>query len=455
MSVARTGLIALALALVVAASPGGAAAQPQPPPAKGSPDDILGTVEVDGSGGRASLPPLPKLAIVPLPSTTLADSLVSLVVRRDLELSGQYQVLDVAKAPPGPFTRDLPLDLAAFAATGAEYVVRTYAEVAGKKTRLVAEAFLPPRAGETTSAGDAGAPSAAPAPAYRGTLEADSAQIRPTIHRLVDALLGALTGRAGGFASRLTYVGRVGQWRSAYVVDADGFDLHTESPSGATVLSPAFGPNDVLFYGISSDYSPFHLAAGKKGTTFPFTLPGSLLGLAYSSDRTRVALTLMSEARSSLWLSEGGQLRQLPTAPNANHPAFGPLGKLAYAGGTPVQRIYIDGKPVSPASLMASAPAFCDAPEGLLVLFSVRVGAGADLVAMDTAGGSIHRLTQRQGSNDYPACSPDGRLVAFFSSTNTGKGAGLYLMPVARPWLAQKISSEVGEALRWERTLAR
>lgn len=450
MSRARNIAIAIALGLVMTAGSNVVAdAQTPPPTTKGSEDDILGTVEVDGSGGRPPLPPLPKLAIVPLPSTTLADSLLSLVVRRDLELSGQYQVLDVKSSPPGPFTRDLPLDLAAFGATGAEYVVRTYAETAGKKTRLVAEAFLPPKPGVTTGPGGA-----APKPAYRGTLEADAARVRPMVHRLVDELLGALTGRAGGFASRLTYVGRVGQWRSAYVVDSDGFDLHTESPSGATVLSPTFGPNDVLFYAISTDYSPFHIAAGRNGTTFPFTLPGNLLGLAYSSDRTRVALTLMSEARSSLWLSEAGHLRPLPTAPNANHPAFGPLGKIAYAGGTPVQRIYVDGKPISPAGLMAGAPAFCDTPQGLLVLFSVQVKAGADLVAMDTTGGSLRRLTQRQGSNDYPACSPDGRLVAFFSSTTTGKGAGLYLMPVARPWLAQKISSEVGEALRWERTLA-
>ena len=29
-------------------------------------------------------------------------------------------------------------------------------------------------------------------------------------------------------------------------------------------------------------------------------------------------------------------------------------------------------------------------------------------------------------------------------------GAGLFIMPIQRPWLAKKISSEVGESLRWE-----
>ena len=43
---------------------------------------------------------------------------------------------------------------------------------------------------------------------------------------------------------------------------------------------------------------------------------------------------------------------------------------------------------------------------------------------------------------------PDGRLVAFFSTGKHGQGAGLFIMPIQRPWLAKKISSEVGESLR-------
>jgi TolB protein len=95
------------------------------------------------------------------------------------------------------------------------------------------------------------------------------------------------------------------------------------------------------------------------------------------------------------------------------------------------------------------------------VLYTVGVGAGADVVASDTAGGGVRRLTQHEGANTYAACSPDGRLVAFFStgkrkrgdgvgSADQEAGAGLFIMPIARPWLAKKISTEVGESLRWE-----
>jgi TolB protein len=73
-------------------------------------------------------------------------------------------------------------------------------------------------------------------------------------------------------------------------------------------------------------------------------------------------------------------------------------------------------------------------------------------VAVSTSGGGLKRLTQNQGANTWAACSPDGRLVAFFSSAKGGKGPGLYIMPIARPWMQKKISNDVGEYLRWEPT---
>jgi TolB protein len=180
------------------------------------------------------------------------------------------------------------------------------------------------------------------------------------------------------------------------------------------------------------------------------------MGLAFSADHARMALTVMDGGKSQLWVGPRDRLQPVASAPFANHPVFGPLDKVAYIAGTPLQRVYVDGKPISPPGFMSSAPVFCDTPQGLMIIYTVGVGAGADIIATDTGGGSIRRLTQHEGANTYAACSPDGRLVAFFS---TGKrkaggskdsGAGLFVMPIQRPWLAKKISSEVGESLRWE-----
>ncbi|MDP9001999.1 MAG: tolB protein [Myxococcota bacterium] len=428
-------------------------------------ESVLGTIDVNGSA--EGLPPLPKLAIVPIITTGTADSVVNLVVRRDMELSGQFEVLQESTAPPGPFTHTSPLDLASWRGRGAEYVLRVFAQPApnnSAKTELIGDAYLTPAAAlaaaqATRPAAVGDAPIAVPAetkPASHAVVPTATTEVRAAAHRLVDQLLGALTGRPGGFASEMAYVEKVGRWRRVFAIDADGFDLRAIGPIDATALSPAFGPGDQIFYALSANYSPFRLVFGPDATPLPLMVPGSIMGVAFSGDRARMALTVMAEGQSQLWTGENGRLQPIAAPPFANHPVFGPLGKIAYVAGTPVQRIYIDGKASSPPGFMASAPVFCDTPQGLLVVYAVGVGAGADIISTDTNGGSVRRLTQHEGANAYAACSPDGRLVAFFStgkkgtSPNENAGAGLFIMPIQRPWLAKKISSEIGESLRWE-----
>jgi TolB protein len=471
MNVQRATFLSAAVLIAGAASPLGShstAAADTPLAAAGSEADesILGTVEVNGSAG--GLPPLPKMGVVPIVPTGTADTIVHLVVVNDMDLSGQFEVIAESASPSGPFTHATPLDLAAWRDSGAEYVVRVFAQPAANdsaKTELVGEAYLTPTAAQAAAQKSRGGPSADPKPAFRTLVPTATLEIRAASHRLVDQLLGALTGRPGGFSSEMTYAEKVGRWRRVFAIDADGFDLRTVGPSDATALSPAFGPNGQIYYALSTDYSPFRLAFGPTATPVPLSVPGSIMGLAFSHDRTKMGLTVMSEGQSQLWVGERDKLQPMPTAPFANHPTFGPMGKIAYIAGAPVQRVYIDGKPVSPSGFMASAPVFCDTPQGLLLIYTVGVGSGTDIIATDTAGGNIRRLTQHEGSNTYAACSPDGRLVAFFStgkrkpsqasaaSPGAGRdeaGAGLFIMPIQRPWLAKKISSEVGESLRWE-----
>ncbi len=410
------------------------------------PDDaLLGAVEVDGSG--SGILPLPKLGIAPAGALDDTDRTVQAVIRKDLDLSGQYEVIGDEKAPDPSAARTAPVDLAAWHAKGVEVVVRVFAELDGASSKIVAEAWLTRGNGASPVRGET---QEAPKPVYRAATPSGT-DARAAAHRVTDELLGALTGRPGAFASHLTFVKRDKAFQTAQTLDSDGFNLQSASPQGLTVLSPAFGPNGVLYYAVSRDYSPFRVAAGPRATELPLAVPGSVLGLAISPEGNRAALTVMVDGKSSILVGENGKLSTLTAAPLAHHPAFGPLGKVAYVGGTPVQRVHVDGTAVSPAGFMASAPTFCDTQQGLLVVFTVEVQGGAELVSTDSRGGNMRRLTQRQGENRYPACSPDGRMVAFFSTTKTGQGPGLYVMPVSRPWLAKKISSEIGLGLRWER----
>jgi TolB protein len=435
----RTFTLAIVAVIGAAILPSTArTAEPSQPTAPPPPDEsVLGTLDINGS---ASAAPLPKLAVMPIVTTGEADTTLQLVVKKDFDLSGQYEVVDDSVAPSGLYLHDTPVDVAAWRNKGIAVLVRVLAnKLAGGKVELLGSAYLLQRGGQD--------------PVFQHRIETTAAQVRTTSHRMTDALLGALTGRPGGFASHMVFSGRVASNRQVFGIDADGFNLHTESPDVDTSIAPAFGPKGEVYYAWSRDMSPFQLARGKTATVVPLSVPGSIFGLAFSPDHGKIALSVAHEGATKIYVgnADGTGLSSVSAAPLANHPVFGPGGKMAYVGGGPAgQRVYVDGKAISPAGFNASAPVFCDTPGGLVVVFTVGVGAGADLVSTDVRGGSITRITQNQGANSYPACSPDGRLLAFFSTRKSDKGPGLYVVPINAVWRAKRISTELGESLRWE-----
>ena len=101
--------------------------------------------------------------------------------------------------------------------------------------------------------------------------------------------------------------------------------------------------------------------------------------------------------------------------------------------------------------MAASSPTFCRHPEGTRTVFAVGTGKRTEIVALlgERSGGLV-RLTNGKGNSSYPACSPDGRLVAFFSTRRTGEGPGLYVMR-ADGFYAKRISPLMGDSLRWAR----
>lgn len=432
------GITAL-LAFATFASRSGAQPSEAPQMDPSQPDDsVLGTVDVTGAAGSHALP---KLGVVPVISQSDADTTLQLVVRGDLDRSGQFEVLSDDDVPSGIYLHDTPIDLRAWREQGIDTVVKVVAkQKEGGKIELIATVWLA-STGRTE-------------PVFEQRWETDRSKLRASAHRVSDALLAALTGRPGGFASRMIYSARVGKHAQVFTIDADGFDLRPRSPAGHTSIVPSYGPGEDVYYAISRDYGPFQLAKGRDAAVIPLAIPGSVLGLAFSPDRSKLAVSIASHGTSRIYVGnpDGTGLAPASDQVLANHPVFGPGGRLAYvAGGTAGQRVYVDGKAISPAGFNASAPTFCDTPNGLMVVFTVGVGGGrTDIVATNVRGGNLTRLTQNQGSNSYPACSPDGRLLAYFSTRQSDQGPGLYVVPLAKPWRARKISSELGESLRWD-----
>lgn len=415
------------------ATPGAAA-----PVASAAPNEnVLGEFVVTGAVQEK----LPRIAVLPSLSPDLEDVIVRGVVRRDFELTGMFDVISDSKAPQGLYGFEDPIDLEAWQKLGAEAIVKVAAQKKDANTiNVLGLAYFLNHGKE---------------PVYQKTISVPKGDARVTAHRITDALLGALTGRPGSFASELTFSGKWASNRRIFRMDADGNALLALTDPQDTAIAPTFGAPGHIFYPVSKQYSPFavmeHFANTSKVVNLPFT--NSVYSLSFNKDRSKLAVAVSGEGRSAIYVGkpDGSEMKRISMNELATRPAWSPSGKLAWVGGDPnqmgSQRIYVDGKAVSPPGFTAASPTFCDTEDGTRLVYSVAVGGNRqDLVISAENGQGTSRLTQNQGSNSYPACSPDGRLIAFFSNRN--KSPGIYLMSL-KSWKAQQISTQEGESLNW------
>jgi TolB protein len=436
----RLAALALALGLTVSQSVHAQAAPPPDPaaaPAGNPPANETALGELIVTGHKEDK--LPRIAILPSLSADIEDVIVRSVVRRDFELTGMFELIPDNKAPMGLYSFDDPVDVPAWQNLGAEAIVKVAARPHGSKAEVFGLAYF-------LNVGKD--------PVYSKKITVDKADVRVTAHRITDALLGALTGRPGGFASQLAFAARWTKNQRIFRLDADGQGLEPLTDPADFAVAPMWGANGSLFFESSHDYQPFQLfeLQGKAITPVKLPFTTSIYAVAFSKDYSKMAVAVAEGGKSSIYvgLADGSGMTKASTTELATHPVFSPTGKLAWIGGDPThgsQRVYVDGKAVSPSGFGASGPTFCDTEDGVKLIYSVGVGNDQrDLVMSDDQGRGMARLTQGQGSNTYPACSPDGRLLAFFSTRKSQPG--IYMMSLKR-YTTQLLTSKIGESLRW------
>jgi TolB protein len=376
--------------------------------------------EIDVSGAARALF---KMAVVPTDAEggkTATD-----VMSRDFQLSSLVEVLDPRSFKADVAAEGVKIDDRSWREIGAEYVVKTQVEGAKVTFRLYA-------VGRGKDA------------VLTKSYEAKDG-VRGVTHQFVNEVIKWLTGQPGGFGGRLTFSARTEKGkRGIFAIDADGANLGRLPAPQPVAQAPVFGPGGIYYSGLQGDGS---YALFKVGTPTPVhTQAGLVLGAAFYGKR--VATVVASGGRADVWRGELGAKELIKMSQGiglATHPAFAPDGRLAWAsdvGGT--QQIYVEGKRVTWRGKENMAPVWCPTPQGLRILFMGRESGVWDIFSIDADGGNFQRLTQGQGSNKYPACSPDGRMIAFFSSRG-----GLF---IANPQgLNQQLVANVeGESLRWE-----
>jgi len=398
---------------------------PEANPEDVSDADVLGELMVQGS--RRNAPRLMKLMVPQVVGTGGPSALVDEIVRRDLDLSGQFELLE--SAPPEALE-----DIEAIVQVSIAYPGEMRVELRAKTFFDVFDVQ-------------------AEAPAYESTIVGSIGELRALTHQLVDATIGTLTGSPGPFASRLTFVANRGDTRTVYVIDPDGHGLEPITRAEEFASSSAFGPEDELYYSASVDHGRFQIYRAGQNEPVAIEPEGSVYGIAFSPDRQRVALTIAVRGNIQLYAgaSTFADLEPVGALPLTMSPTVANTGAIAVAGTTELgSRIWVDGDPVSPAGIEASAPDICERPGDTRLVYALGGRDRSSIVVSDVHGRDRQRITREGGRDSHPACSPDGRLVAFFSTRVSGDGPGLYIMRTDGAH-ARKIANVRGDSLNWSR----
>jgi len=384
------------------------------------------TITVSG-GNRA----LFKIAVAPLVGDHDTSNTVVDIESRDFTLSSIFQVLD-----PKSFTANLGaegtgIDPASWRNVGAEGVVKGLTSMRGSNVHLELRLFVVSRGTDAVLKKDYDVPPAG---------------VRGAVHNFCNEVIKWFTGTAGSFGTRLVFSATTGRGQKGiFTVDNDGSGLSRLQTTSNVSLAPAIGPGGVYYSGGMPDGTYQLFKVGNPAAVLKNA--GLIFGVAFGGGKMAVVISQNGQSDIFTGSPDGTGLTKATQGGLNTHPAIGPGGQLAYVsnqGGNP--QIYVDGKRVSWRGTYNMAPAWCNDPEGTKILFMGRDGATWDIFSVDPSGSasSMKRLTQDQGSNTYPACSPDGRQVAFFSTRG-----GLYSSN-SQGMNQQKISTANGESLRWE-----
>jgi TolB protein len=317
-------------------------------------------VEISGVGAT-QVP----IAIARFRDESAAPTVLSDIVRANLERSGVFRNVDTGEAP---LDERRPPNFAEWRARPAD------ALAAGSVARLADGRFdVRYRLWDVVKGTELLAQSSAVAPA----------DLRLAAHRISDAIYEKLTNDKGVFATRIAYVTRTGNRFALRVADADGEGGQVALNSPEPIISPAWSPD------------------GRE--------------LAYVSFETQKAVVWIQEVAT-------GRRRQVANFKGSNSaPAFSPDGQtlavtLSRDGGSQLFLLGRDGnnlRRVTTSQAIDTEPVF--SPDGRSLYFVSDRGGGPQIYRTGPAGGAVDRVTFSGSYNVSPAISPDGRTLAYIS----------------------------------------
>ncbi len=251
-------------------------------------------------------------------------------------------------------------------------------------------------------------------------------------HAVADEILFALVGERGPFQGVLAAVGEQSGNKEIYVLGLGGEAPRPVTRNGSINLSPAWGPSgsSLAWTSYKAGNPDLYVKDLRTGAVRTLSaLPGVNISPAFSPDGKLVALARSEGADTDLVLIDaatGTLVRKLTSGGGIDvGPSFSPDGTRVIfsserSGGSSIYEVPVTGgepRRVTPFAGFFTDPVY--SPDGTRVAFVSRKG-GFDVLVCNTDGSGLVRITQDQGDNEDPTWSPDGRYLAF-SSTRGGR----------------------------------
>ena len=363
-------------------------------------------------------------------------------LRRDLELSGYFRLLDPHAYIEDPQTSGFELGQFNFAdwrSINADFLVKGSVNASGGPVKLTA--YLYDVAQQRRMMGKS----------YSG----DAGDVTRMARRFADAILEAATGEKGPFDSKLAFVSTGGgRSKEVYTQSIDGQDLVKLTSNPTINLFPSFDrtTNHLLYLSYKSFEPALYLVDLKAQTEMKITSPhGRVIGGTLSPDGEQIVAAIERGGITNLYLltRDGAEIRQLTDTSGINvSPAFSPDGaKLAFTSdrsGTP--QIYVmsvsGGSPkrVTYSGDYNTTPAF--SPKGDKLAYQSRTNGRFDIFTIPIEGGDPTQVTDGNGSNEYPSWSPDGRYLAF--SSTRAHNSRIYIMLVGNRKIISALTEGIG-----------